>query len=579
MIPVSETLKTSSPVLPAWRRYLPLFLVLLVGVAVAVIQFLPLEDFSQRHRFFKSVLAVGIGLVLLAGWVVFLSGLRWWQRVGLLVLGFVGLVLFWLTVHLDLDGDMVPVGFILRWRYLVPLALVLGAGVAVALIQFVPSKVFGRRERLFSSFLAVGLGLLLLVGWGVLLFGLPSHSGRSLAPGDLSEGPRDYPEYRNRLRDGVVNGPPLLRSLDNVRDPIWRHKVGGGYAGLAVAGNALITVEQRGGSEAIVCYDTRNGEEVWAFSYLAAFQETLGGDGPRATPTIKGDRVYSLGATGKLVCLQALDGKLLWKADILAGNKNVSWGMSGSPLVTETLVIVNPGKQKDSAAGRAVLAFDRLTGKEVWHAGDHQAGYCSPMRVQLAGQEQILIFDAQGLAGYDPQGQGELWRFKWETQDGINVAQPLIFPENQIFISSGYGHGCALVQVKRQGDQWSAEEKWSTKVMHSKFASPVAYQGHVYGLDEGILTCVDLATGKRAWPEKGRRYGHGQLLRQDDLLVILSEKGEIALVEAKPSGFRELGRIPALEGDKTWNCPALADGRLYVRNHEQLACFDLRAAK
>jgi len=343
-----------------------------------------------------------------------------------------------------------------------------------------------------------------------------------------------------------------------------------------VAGHALVTIEQRGDDEAVVCYDARTGDQVWAYSYPASFQENLGGDGPRTTPTIQGEHIYSLGATGKLLCLKARTGELVWQADVLDQNKNVIWGMCGSPLATEGLVIVNPGKQQDSAAGRAVLAFDAETGHEVWHAGDHPAGYCSPMRVKLAGQDQLLIFDADGLAGYDLGGKGELWRYDWPGFNGINVAQPLVLEGDRVFISSGYGKGCALVHLQHQGDHWSAEEVWKTQALHCKFASPVLYQDHIYGLDEGVLTCVEVKTGRRVW--KGQRYGHGQLLRQDDLLVIVGERGQVALVEASPAAFHELGQVKALEGDKTWNCPALADGRFYIRNHQQMACFDLRAS-
>jgi outer membrane protein assembly factor BamB len=298
---------------------------------------------------------------------------------------------------------------------------------------------------------------------------------------------------------------------------------------------------------------------------------------PRTTPTVHGDFVYSLGATGMLLCLRLRTGEVVWQADILADNSNVHWGMSGSPLVMENLVIVNPGRQQDSAAGRAVLAYDRQTGKQVWHAGDHPAGYGSPMRVSLAGQQQVVIFDADGLAGYDPDGKGELWRFAWPGYNGINVAQPLLLSDDRLFISAGYNRGCALVEVGKKDQQWSAQQLWKTKSLHAKFSDPVLYMDHIYGLDEGTLVCVNAQDGQRSW--RGKRYGHGQLVRQDDLLVILSEQGEIALVEAIPTAFHELGRIPAIQGDKTWNCPALANGRLYVRNSQEMACFDLRAKR
>jgi outer membrane protein assembly factor BamB len=188
-----------------------------------------------------------------------------------------------------------------------------------------------------------------------------------------------------------------------------------------------------------------------------------------------------------------------------------------------------------------------------------------------------VIFDADGLAGYDAGGKGELWRYEKESYNGIHVAQPLVLADDRLFVSSGYGRGCALVRVQKQDQRWSAQELWKTLTMQCKFTSPVLYKDHIYGLDEAVLSCVDVATGQRVW--RGKRYGHGQLLRQDDLLVVLGEGGEVALVEASPKAFRELGRVQALQGDKTWNCPALADGRLYVRNSQEMACFDLRSGR
>jgi outer membrane protein assembly factor BamB len=559
-----------------WRRLTPLVLLLLAGATLATVYWAPIPALGRGQRFSSSLVVVVLTVLLLNAWMLLLSGLRWAVRLGVLALELAAAVFIYLFVYVEFDGDMVPVNIHVRGSQ--------GPGQ-----------------------------------------GLGEQPARPLEPADVASEPTDFPEYRNRLRDGVVQGPPLVRSLDPKQGPVWRQRVGGGYSGFAVAGaplkdpaalavdawscaaqtpcrsaaaagpapylqglaewtitaamvgTALVTLEQRGSQEAVVCYDGRTGQQVWAHSYPAYFQESLGGDGPRATPTIWGDFVYSLGAAGNLVCLRARTGEPVWQADILEGNKNIHWGMSGSPLVCGSLVIVNPGCQQDSARGRAVLAFDRQTGQEVWHAGDHPAGYGSPMRANLAGQEQIVIFDADGLAGYDAQGKGELWRYAWPGFNGINVAQPLLLPGDRIFISSGYGRGCSLLRVHKQGQGWSVEEVWKTRAMHCKFSNPVLYGDDIYGLDEGTLACVDVATGERVW--RGQRYGHGQLLRQDDLLVILSEAGQVALVQANPEAFHELGRVKALKGDKTWNCPALANGRLYVRNSQQMACFDLRSGR
>jgi outer membrane protein assembly factor BamB len=223
-----------------------------------------------------------------------------------------------------------------------------------------------------------------------------------------------------------------------------------------------------------------------------------------------------------------------------------------------------------------VIALDRVTGKEKWRAGKGKAGYSSPMLATLAGKRQVLLLDGEGLSGYDAVGDGELWRYPYPTYQGINVCQPVLLDGDRVFISAGYDVGAVLLHVTETAGKWSATELWRSRAMRCKFNSPVAYQGHLYGLDEGVLTCLDAATGARRW--RAGHYGHGQLLLAGDLLVILAESGELALVEATPQEHRQLGIFQALDADsgKTWNCPALADGKVFVRNHREMACYDLR---
>jgi outer membrane protein assembly factor BamB len=384
----------------------------------------------------------------------------------------------------------------------------------------------------------------------------------------------DYPAYRGRNRDAVVIGPPLRRDWV-VRPPreVWRQPIGGGYAQFAIAGNAAITIEQRGGDEAVVCYDTATGVERWKHVYPARFIEAMGGEGPRATPTVADGNVYSLGAAGKFVCLDLVTGEPKWAVDILDGNKNVRWGMSGSPLVYDDVVVVNPGAQTDSAKGRAVRAYDRNTGSIRWASGNETAGYSSPMLATIAGHRQIVLFESNQLAGYDAQTGTELWSYPFETQYGINVAQPLLLDDDRVFITAGYGMGCVMLRVSESNGKWSAEKVWDSNKLRCKFTSPVYQSGFIYGLDEGHLACLDAKTGERKWREG--RYEHGQILLSGDLLVVLAENGRLALVEATPEGHREIGAIPALRGAKTWNPPALANGRLYIRNAEEMACYEL----
>jgi outer membrane protein assembly factor BamB len=394
--------------------------------------------------------------------------------------------------------------------------------------------------------------------------------------------PLDFPEYRGRNRDGIVSGPPLARDW-KAHPPrqLWRQPIGGGYAGFAVAGNAAVTIEQRRDQEAVVCYDAQTGHERWVYPYPAHFKEFMGGPGPRATPTVAGGDVYSLGATGRLVCLDLQSGQEKWQANILENNDNLHWAMSGSPLVYDQFVVVSPGVQRESAAGHGAIAYNRATGYLVWSAGNAKGAYSSPMLATLAGERQLLVFDAEGLAGYDPSTGKELWRYEWRTYQDINVAQPVVLEGDRVFISSGYDHGCDLIQISKVNGQWGKPQSvWPNlspnPAMRCKFSNPVFYQGHIYGLDERNrvkLVCLEAETGKQKW--SGGEYGHGQLLLTGDLLVILAETGKLALVEANPEQFHELASFQALKGEKAWNYPALAGGKIFLRNHEEMACYDL----
>ncbi|MFL5328927.1 MAG: PQQ-binding-like beta-propeller repeat protein [Gemmataceae bacterium] len=383
----------------------------------------------------------------------------------------------------------------------------------------------------------------------------------------------DFPEYRGVRRDGVVTGPELRRDWSKPPRILWKQPCGEGYAGFAVVDELAVTIEQRGDDEAVVAYQTSTGRELWQHRYPTRFSEALGGDGPRATPTVHDGNVYALGAAGRLTCLDARTGKLIWAADILADNENIPWGMSGSPLVDDKLVIVNPGSQRESAKGRALVAYDRLTGKEVWHGGDTQAGYSSPMFAMLGGMRQVILFDADVVAGYDPSNGQKLWSFKYPSYQGINVAQPLVLSDDRVLISAGYNYGSAMINVKRDAKKWSAEQLWKSNRLRCKFTSPVEFEGHVYGLDDGILVCLDAQTGSQKW--KGERYGHGQLLREGNTLVIFAETGFLAEVEASPEKYHELGRVRVFDETKNWNPFALARGRAYQRNHREMACVDM----
>ncbi len=380
-----------------------------------------------------------------------------------------------------------------------------------------------------------------------------------------------WTDFRGPRRDGHYRETAIrTRWPEQGLNPLWRRTVGGGYASLVLAKGRGFTIEQRGAQEVVAAYDLRTGDEIWTHSWEAAFEESLGGDGPRATPTWHQGRIFAQGATGELRCLDASEGRLIWSRNILQDNRarNLTWGVSASPLIVEEKVIVLPG----GSGGRSVAAYHKETGNVLWKSLSDKQAYTSPMWVTLAGQPQLLIVSAKRMMGLAAEDGSLLWDFPWITDYDVNVAQPILLGEDRVFISAGYGHGAAVVQVNRTSGGFAASALWQNRRMKNKFTSSVLKDGFIYGLDEGILACVQAGTGELRW--KGGRYGHGQLLLAGDHLIVLTESGDLALVKADPERQQELARFPAIQG-KTWNHPAMSEGLLLVRNSREMACFDL----
>lgn len=382
-----------------------------------------------------------------------------------------------------------------------------------------------------------------------------------------------WTNFRGPARDGRYDEGPIRTAwpAEGLR-LLWKQPIGGGYASFVVAEGTAFTIEQRRQQEIVAAYDIETGRELWTHGADAEFKESMGGDGPRATPTWDAGRLYSLGAEGDLRCFESKTGKLNWSKNILrdAGADNLSWGMAGSPLIVDDKVVVLPGGR----SGKSVVAYNKLTGAQVWKSLNDIQAYVSPMLVTLAGKRQILVVTATRIVGLAIEDGSLLWESKWDTDMGINISQPIVIDANQFFISSGYGKGAALVEISGTGDGLAARKVWENTSMKNKFNSSVLHGGNVYGLDEGILTCVDVKTGERKW--KGGRYGYGQVILASGHLIIITDAGELVLVKATPDKHTEVARFSAIEG-RTWNYPAIADGRLLVRNQTQMACFDLSA--
>jgi outer membrane protein assembly factor BamB len=380
----------------------------------------------------------------------------------------------------------------------------------------------------------------------------------------------DYPQFLGAERNGAV---AAIRLADDwAASPprlVWRRPIGAGWSGFAVARGLAITQEQRGGREMVVAYSLVDGTPKWSHEDEAHYQSTIAGEGPRATPTISRGRVFTLGSTGLLNCLDLETGKAIWRRDIGADNNSPQpeWGRTSSPLIVDDLVIVSAG----GSPGRSLVAYHRDSGEPAWRAGDDVASYSSPVLATLAGVRQIVVLNQSSIAAHDPATGRILWDHPW-PRTAPSVAAPLIMPGDRILISVGYGIGSRLLQISRAGDGLAQTLVWESTRLKAKFTNPVVHDGLVYGLDDGVLVCLDPTTGERRW--KGGRYGHGQTLLVGNRLIVTTEDGDIVLVEASPDAHREIARFTAFS-QKLWNPPALAGRLLVVRTDTEAACYEL----
>ncbi|MCP5520307.1 MAG: PQQ-binding-like beta-propeller repeat protein [Verrucomicrobiales bacterium] len=384
----------------------------------------------------------------------------------------------------------------------------------------------------------------------------------------------DFPQFLGPNRNCVIEGVTL--DPDWTAHPpvvLWRQPIGAAWSGFAVVGNRAVTQEQRGEEELVTCYDVATGRRLWGHADPARFDTTIAGVGPRATPTIVSNRVFTLGATGWLNCLELENGKSVWQRQITgdAESKAPGWGFAGSPLWLDRRIIVSAGGRQD----HSLLAYDAATGEMVWHGGSDSAGYSSPFVAELDGTTQILSFNGPGIAAHAPEDGRVLWQYPW-GRGQPHVAEPVIVGPDRVVFSSGYGVGAELLQVRPDAQgEWQVESLWQSRALKAKFANFIAKEGYLYGLDDGILACVDLADGRRVWKEG--RYGHGQMLRVGEHVLLTAENGELILLAPTPEGPNERQRFKVFS-DKTWNPPALSGDLLLLRNDQEAACVRVALA-
>jgi outer membrane protein assembly factor BamB len=382
-----------------------------------------------------------------------------------------------------------------------------------------------------------------------------------------------WPGFRGPDRDSNISGVRIATDWPNSPPvEVWRRAVGPGWSSFAVRGDRIYTQEQRGDEEIVACYSLSTGAPLWRHRDAARFWESNGGAGPRGTPTLDGNRVYTFGATGILNALDAATGAVVWSRNAAAdhGVPTPGWGFSSSPLVVEDAVIV--------AISGVLAAYDRPTGNPRWVARAAGGGsYSSPHLATIDGVPQVLLMAGGGLRSVAPADGALLWEHAWP---GSPIVQPALIGGGDVLISTSGASGALGMRrlaVSNGTGGWTVAERWTSNRLKPYFNDFVVHEGHAYGFDGFILAAINLEEGERKW--KGGRYGNGQLLLlpEQDLLLVLSEEGELALVSATPDQFTELARFPAIKG-KTWNHPVLAGDLLLVRNGEEMAAFRLPIA-
>jgi outer membrane protein assembly factor BamB len=416
---------------------------------------------------------------------------------------------------------------------------------------------------------------------------------------DFKTTPNDYPRFLGTGYWPEVSGAELAADWSaNPPEEVWRREIGAGWSAFAIVGNYAFTQEQRGDQELVTCYRVDSGVPVWFHGDTtrfdpADFQGGLGGIGPRATPTIHDGNVLTQGATGIVNCLDARTGNVRWSHDTAQefAADVVVWGKSGSPLVVDGLVVVNVGAPNDPATrgdyDSSLVAFDLESGSVRWAAGNRQASYASPVVATLAGERQIVVVNEGVVTSHRTADGLVLWEYPWAHAQDTNASasQPIPLPGDRLLLTKGYGVGASLLQVAQSdAGKWSVQPLWNPpikRLMKTKFTNSALRDGFVYGLDDVLLECMELETGAVQWKKRRQpTFGYGQVLLVGGTLLVLTESGELLMVEAMPDEYRELGSLQALDSaNVTWNTLAFAPPFLLVRNSREVACYRLPLAE
>lgn len=581
--PVANPSPTPSVMKP-WRVWIPLFLLPWMIVA----RLIPglIQDGPANIWMVAAFGPILVGFLILL-WFACVSRARWWER----LLGIVCIVVLLVAlIALSHPSFLGPLAMVMT----IPMTI---AGFALGAIAF--GWTLNKRRLWYALAVAALFGSVSLFlktdgVWGTFKFSLygrwsKTSEDRMLAKRSQAEPPKsetmddaatqafltpEWPSLRGPNFDGVQRG--LRFSDDWTAHPPqekWRIAVGPAWSSFAVAGPFLMTQEQRGESEYVVCYRADSGQEVWAHAEQGRFFDSLGGLGPRATPRIHDGHVYSLGAGGQLVKHDPKSGDAVWKVNLgdVAKIKPPMWGFSSSPFVHNGLVIVHAGNE-NAKEGR-IFALRAENGEVAWSARAGKMSYASVQTLEILGTNYLALLSELGLHLYEPDSGKVVLDYSF-AHSGYRALQPQVVGGNKVLIPTGLGTGTRLVQASRKGNELELEEEWTSLEMKPDFNDILVHDGFIYGFDNNIFACIRLENGKRKW--KGGRYDKGQaiLLADSGLIIVVSEPGELVLLRATPDKLQELAKIPAMKG-KTWNHPVVIGNRLYIRNAEEAVCYEL----
>jgi outer membrane protein assembly factor BamB len=383
----------------------------------------------------------------------------------------------------------------------------------------------------------------------------------------------DWPQWRGPQRDGRSQETGLLKSWPSGGPALaWRTTgAGEGYSSFAVSGGRVYTLGARGDTEYVLAFDANTGKRVWETAHGRRFSNDRG-DGPRGTPTIEAGRVYAFGASGDLSVLDAASGKILWTVNVLQklGGRNITWGLSESPLVLSDRVLVNAG-----GSGASIVALNKKDGSLIWKSQSDEAGYSSAVLSEIGGVRQAIFFTGQRVVGVDVNDGRLLWSYDKVANGTANIATPIV-RNNRVFVSSDYGTGAALLELTPDGRGINTREVYFTRDMRNHHASSILVGDHLYGFSSAILTAMAFDTGQVAW--RDRSVGKGSMVFADDRLYLFSEQGVAGLAEANPAGYREHGRFQLKTGNlPTWSHPVVSNGKLFLRDQDTIYAYDVRA--